>query len=355
MRFKPALRLVKDTASSWSDDRAPSMGAAISYYSVFSLAPLLVIVITVAGLFFGADQVQSAVFGQLASLMGEDAARAVSEMVRHAQQPKTGGIAMLVSIAVLLFGASTVMTELQSSLDIVWRVPAAEKAKGNAIWVWVRTRLLTFGMVLAVAFLMIISLVFSTVIAALGKWWGPLLGDWEALAHLLDLGASFLLLGLAFAVIYKLMPSTRIPWRDVWIGAAATSLLFAIGKWAIGLYLGKSNVASGFGLFGSLALLMVWVYYSAQIFLFGAEFTRVFAERYGSRRHAAQAIAPVPSPQPAANEEVIAHVERVNALATPVPRIVAARPRRLHIPPAVFGSALVLGAVLGALFRKRAT
>src|SRR3954469_16660068 len=303
-KAKALVGLVKDSASSWSDDRAPSMGAAISYYSVFSLAPLLVLVIAVAGLFFGADQVQGAVFGQLSSLMGDDAARAVDEMLKHAQEPKTGGIATAVSIDLLLFGASTVLVELQFAVDIVPRVSEAEKAKGIAIWVWMRTRLLTFGMVLAIAFLMIISLVFSTMIAALGKWWAPMLGSWEGLAHVLDLASSFVVLSLAFAVIYKFMPSTHIRWRDVWVGAGVTSLLFAIGKWAIGLYLGKSDVASSFGLFGSLALLMIWIYYSAQIFLFGAEFTRVFAERYGSRRYAAP-VSPVPTPQPAANEEII--------------------------------------------------
>jgi membrane protein len=341
MRAKEAVGLLKESAGSWSEDRAPSMGAAISYYSVFSLAPLLVLVIAVAGLFFGADQVQGAVFGQLSALMGEDAARAVDEMLKHAQEPKTGGIATAVSIVVLLFGASTVLAELQSALDIVWRVPTAEKAKGNAIWVWIRTRLLTFGMVLAIAFLMIISLVFSTMIAALGKWWAPMLGSWEGLAHVLDIGSSFVVLALAFAVIYKFMPSTHIRWRDVWVGAGVTSLLFAIGKWAIGLYLGKSDVASSFGLFGSLALLMIWIYYSAQIFLFGAEFTRVFAERYGSRRYAAP-VSPVTTPQPAANEEII---ERPIVTTTPK--------RHGGLTAMTLGAALLGGALLRALLKLK--
>jgi membrane protein len=280
------LQLFKEAAASWSNDRAPEKGAAIAYYSVFSLAPLLVIIIAVAGLFFGADQVQGAVFAQLSDLMGEDAARAVDEMLKHAQEPKTGATAAAISIFVLLFGASTVLAELQSALDTIWRVPESEKPKGNAFWRWIRARLLTFGIVLAMAFLMIVSLVFSAMIATLGKWWAPMFGGWEGVAHVFDLAASFGLLTLAFAVIYKFMPSTHIPWRDVWVGAAATSLLFSIGKWAIGLYLGKSDVASSFGLFGSLALLMIWVYYSAQIFLLGAEFTWVYANRLGSRRPA---------------------------------------------------------------------
>jgi membrane protein len=282
MNLKQGWHLLKEAASSWSDDRAPSMGAAISYYSMFSIAPLLVIVISVAGLFFGTDAVQGAVFAQIQSLMGEEAANAIGEMLKNANQPETGGIAAIVSVFVLLFGASTVLAEMQSALDRIWRVP--EQAKESGLWTWIRSRLLTFGMVLALAFLMLISLVMSAALSALGKWWGPLLGGWEGLAHVLDLSVSFGLLTVVFALIYKFMPRAHIRWHDVLIGAAVTAALFTIGKWLIGLYLGKSDVASGFGAFGSLALLMVWVYYSAQIFLFGAEFTWVYAHEFGSRR-----------------------------------------------------------------------
>jgi membrane protein len=279
---KQALNLLKEAGASWSNDRASSMGAAISYYSMFSIAPLLVIVIAVAGLFFGAQAVQSAVLAQLADLMGEDAAKAVGEMLQHANQPKTGALATVVSTAVLLVGASTVFNELQSALDSIWRVP--ERAQENGLWKLVRSRLLTFGMVLAMAFLMTISLLMSAALSTLGKWWGPFFGSWEAVAHAFDLAVSFGVLTVVFAVIYKFMPRAHIRWHDVWIGAADTSLLFTIGKFLIGLYLGKSNVASSFGVFGSLALLMVWVYYSAQIFLYGAEFTWVYANKFGSRR-----------------------------------------------------------------------
>jgi len=220
MTPRQIFALLKEAATSWSEDSAPSMGAAISYYSVFSMAPLLVIVIAVAGFFFGADQVQGALSAQLTSLMGEDAARAVDEMLKNAQQPRTGGIAAITSIGVLVIGATTVLAELQNALDRIWRVPAREKE--NGLWRW--------------------------------------------------------------AMIFKFLPRAHIRWHDVWIGAAVTSVLFALGKFLIALYLGKSDVASGFGLFGSLALMMVWIYYSAQIFLFGAEFTWVFANRYGSRQ-----------------------------------------------------------------------
>src|SRR2546423_10134876 len=286
LRPRQIFGLLKQTAGSWSDDRAPSMGAAISYYSLFSMAPLLVIIIAVAGLFFGADAVQGALFGQISDLMGEDAAKAVDEMLRHARQPKTGGIAAAVSVVVLLFGASTVLAELQGALDVIWRVP--ERVKENSLWKWLRQRLLTFSMVLAMAFLMIVSLAMSAAVSALGKWWTPMLGGWEAAAHVLDFAVSLGLLTLAFGVIYKFLPRAHIRWHDVWIGAAVTAALFTVGKILIGLYLGKSNVASSFGMFGSVALLMVWIYYSAQIFLFGAEFTWVYANEFGSRRDEVQ-------------------------------------------------------------------
>lgn len=343
MKPRAFLSLLKKAAASWSEDRAPSMGAAISYYSVFSLAPLLVIIIAVAGFFFGADEVQGAIFAQLSSLMGDEAAKAVDEMLKHAQEPKTGGIAAATSVFVLIIGATTVLAELQGALDRIWEVPASEKPssaiKRNALWLWIRARLLTFGMVLAMAFLMIVSLVFSAALSTLGKWWGPVFGSWEAVAHAFDLAASFGLLTVAFAVIYKLMPSTHIRWKDVWVGAAVTSILFTIGKWAIGLYLGKSDVASGFGLFGSLALMMVWVYYSAQIFLFGAEFTWVYANEHGSRRARVEEL-PVLRPAAAAND--------------PAP---AYRPRRpsavkRYLPELAFGGAFVVGALIAKLGSK---
>ena len=338
MKPKAFLGLLKESASNWSADRAPSMGAAISYYSVFSLAPLLVIIIAVAGFFFGADQIQGAISAQLSSLMGEDAAKAVDEMLKHAQEPKTGGIAAVTSIVVLIIGATTVLAELQAALDTIWKVPDAAKPKGNAVWLWIRTRILTFSLVLAMAFLMIVSLVFSAALATLGKWWG-LTNGMEAAGHALDLVVSFIMLTAAFAVIYKLMPSTHIRWKDVWVGAAVTSILFTIGKWAIGLYLGKSDVASAFGLFGSLALMMIWVYYSAQIFLFGAEFTWVYANKYGSRRA-----------RPVEEETQLPVATAANDPAPrPAVRVRKASAVRRHLPELAFGGAFLVGAMLAKL------
>jgi membrane protein len=284
MHAKHLYSLVKESVGAWSEDRAPSMGAALSYYAMFSIAPLLVIAIAIAGLVFGPDAVSGAVFAQLADLMGEDGAQAIREMLAHVNRPATGGLATVGSALVLLLGASTVFGELQASLDRIWRAPVKAGEKG-----WfklIRQRLLSFGMVLAFGFLITVSLLLSTALSALGKWWAPMFGGFDGVAQLFDLLVSFASVTVAFAMIYKFIPRVPVRWRDVWIGAAVTALLFAVGKLAIGLYLGKSSVGSAFGAFGSLVVVMVWVYYSAQIFLLGAEFTRVYAHRFGSRRGA---------------------------------------------------------------------
>jgi membrane protein len=345
VKLKQTWEVLKEAGGSWSQDRAPSMGAALSYYSMFSIAPLLVIVISVAGMFFGEDAVRGAVFAQIGGLMGQPAAEAIQEMLRHASRPEKGGLTAIVSTVVLLFGASTVLAELQGALDRIWRVPerVKENEKKNGLWVWIRTRLLTFGMVLALAFLLMVSLVMSAAVATMGKWWGDAVG--ESLAHALDLGISFGLLMVVFAMIYKLMPRAKIKWRDVWVGAAVTALLFVVGKFLIGLYLGKSDVSSSFGAFGSIALVMIWVYYSSQIFLFGSEFTWVYAHRFGSRRG---------EPRPASLEKVEDAAAEAKTLAPPQPRPAPRPPKSFSArhPPLVLGGALILGAALRVLLQR---
>lgn len=286
MNIKQVWVLTKDSFSAWSSDFAPSMGAALSYYTLFSLAPLLTIVISLAGLFFGVDAVRSLVFDQLHALMGEEGAEAVQDMLASASDPETGGIAAVLSIAGLAIGATTVFNEIQNNLDRIWRAPALEQASG--IWNLLRSRLLSFGMILGVAFLLTVSLVTSAVLSTLGKWWDGWFGGWEVFAHLLDIVVNLALLTFVFALIYKMIPRVKVSWHDVWLGAAVTALLFTIGKVAIGLYLGKSDVTSSFGTAASLVIVMIWVYYASQIFLLGAEFTRVYAEKLGSRRREAQ-------------------------------------------------------------------
>lgn len=275
-------RLVKTAVSAWIDDYAPSMGAALSYYTVFSLAPLLLIVISVAGLIFGADAARGEIFGQLRGTMGDDAARAVEGLLASVSKPAEGITATVIGVAVLLIGATTVFGELQNALDRIWRAPRHDKPAG--LWGMLRTRLLSFGMILGLAFMLMVSLVLEAAMAATGRWWGSLFGGWELTAQTLNVLAGFALTAVVFALIYKLMPRVRVLWSDVWLGAVVTSLLFTVGKFLIGLYIGKSSVASGFGAAGSLVIILVWVYYSAQIFLLGAEFTQVYARTFGSMR-----------------------------------------------------------------------
>jgi membrane protein len=282
MKLKAWWQLVKQAGESWIDDYAPSMGAALAYYTAFSLAPLLLIVIAIAGLVFGAEAARGEIFGQLTSLMGRDAAAAVEGMLISVSKPSEGIVATLVGAVFLLIGATSVFGELQDALDRIWRAPAREKAGG--IWGLVRARLLSFGMIFGLAFLLMVSLVLSAGMAALGKWWGAWFAEFEVVVQLVNAALSFVLTGAVFAFIYKFMPRVRIQWRDVWLGAGVTALLFTLGKTLIGLYIGKTGVASGFGAAGSLVVLLVWVYYSAQIFLMGAEFTWVYARTYGSMK-----------------------------------------------------------------------
>ena len=283
--------LAKKAATAWIDDYAPSMGAALSYYTVFSLAPMLLIVIGVAGLVFGHDAARGALFDQLNGFMGKDAAAAVQELLANANKPAQGVLSSVIGVVVLLIGATSVFGELQDALDRIWRVPARDKPAG--LWGLLRSRLLSFGMILGIAFLLMVSLVVSAAVAALGKWWGGVFGEWEVLAQAMTFLFGFVVTAIGFALIYKLMPRADVQWRDVWIGAFVTSFLFSLGRFLISLYVGKSGIASGFGAAGSLVLVFLWVYYSAQIFLLGAEFTWAYATTLGSRSHdSAQAAMP---------------------------------------------------------------
>lgn len=286
-------RLVKQAGAAWIDDYAPSMGAALSYYSVFSMAPLLLIVIAVAGLVFGEEAVRGEVFGQLQSVLGPDAAKAIEGLLASVRQPAEGVFATIVGLVVLFIGATAVFAELQDALDRIWRAPARDRSGG--VWALIRARMLSFGMILGIAFLLMVSLVLSAAVAALGKWWGGAFGGGLVLLQVLNVVLGFALTTGVFAMIYKIMPRVKVQWRDVWLGAVVTALLFTIGRFLIGQYIGKSGIASGFGAAGSVVVILVWVYYSAQIFLLGAEFTWVYAKTFGSMRGRAAAAAPAPT------------------------------------------------------------
>ena len=288
--MKDALDLLKQAAWDWFDDSAPTLGAAVAYYTVFSLAPLFVIAVFIAGLVFGQEAARGEIMTQLSGLMGEQGARAVQGMLEAVNKPKEGIVATVIGIALLLVGATTVFGELQDALDRIWRAPARGDGSG---WLnLLRVRLLSFSMIMGLGFLLMVSLVASAALAALGKWWAPVFGGWAALAQGVNFLFSFVMVTVGFAMIYKIMPRVRVQWRDVWVGAAVTALLFAVGKHLIGLYIGKSSVASGYGAAGSLVVVLVWVYYSAQIFLLGAEFTWVYAHEYGSLRNVGRPGAP---------------------------------------------------------------
>nr|MDP2192322.1 YihY/virulence factor BrkB family protein [Rhodoferax sp.] len=273
--------LIRKSVAAWVDDYAPSMGAALAYYTLFSIAPLLVIVIAVAGLVFGQEAARGEIVAQIQGLIGWEGAVAVQGLLKSVNEPAQSILATLLSIITLLIGATTVFAELQSDLDRIWRVPAP--LKENGLWALLRTRLLSFGLVLGLVFLLLVTLVVSAVIAAFGKWSHGFYENWETFFQLVNFAISFAITTSLFAMIYKLMPRARIAWRDVWVGAAVTGLLFELGKFLIGLYLGKTSVASGFGAAGSIVVLLVWVYFSAQIFLLGAEFTWVYAHEFGSK------------------------------------------------------------------------
>lgn len=273
--------IIRAAANAWIDDYAPSMGAALSYYMLFSLAPLIVIVVAVAGMVFGEQVAQGEIVAQLRGIMGEEGALLVEGLLKSAREPAKGMVATIVGFALLLVGSTAVFAELQSALDRIWRVPAKQNESG--IWNLLRSRLLSFGLVLGLAFMLTVSLVMSAALAAMGKWWGGWFVGWETLLMALNFAVSFGIFIVLFAMIYKIMPRAIIPWRDVWTGATVTALLFTIGKELIGMYLGTSSLASGFGAAGSLVVLVAWIYYSAQIFLFGAEYTWIYANRRGSR------------------------------------------------------------------------
>ena len=277
--------LFKAAALNWVDDHAQSMGAALAFYTIFSIAPLLLIVIAVAGLVFGEEAARGEIYGQLQGMLGTPGARAVQGLLESARRPADSVPAAAFGVVVLFIAATTVFAELQDSLDRIWRAPQRPKSAG--LWGLVRARLLSFGMILVIGFLLIVSLAFSAALNALSRWARPDSPGWETFSGASEIAANLLLLMAVFALIYKTMPRARVAWRDVWVGAAVTAVLFLIGKSLIGLYIGSSGIASAFGAAASLIVVLLWVYYSAQIFLFGAEFTWVYAQRYGSRRQGA--------------------------------------------------------------------
>jgi membrane protein len=271
--------ILKQTFNDWSEDKAPELGAALAFYTALSIAPLLVIILGIAAFFLGDDAASGQITTQMESMVGQEGASAISDMIKNADKPTAGTIATVLSVITLLFGASGVFGQLQSSMNTIWEV---EPKPGRGIWGMIRDRFLSITMVLGMAFLLLVSMVVSAGIAAAGNVMTGLVGDSPWISHAIHIATSLVVLTLLFAVLFKYLPDVKIGWRDVMLGAFVTAVLFTLGKFAIGLYLGYSSMASSYGVAGSFVVLLVWVYYSAQIFFFGAELTQVYANNYGS-------------------------------------------------------------------------
>jgi membrane protein len=276
--------MLRQTVFDWIDDKAPQLGAALAFYTALSIAPLLVISLGIAALVFGQEAARGGVQEQMQFLVGDQGAKAVEEMIANANNTGKGVIATGLSVVILLVGASGVFGQLQQSLNEIWKV---QPKAGRGIVDMIRDRFLSFVMVLGTAFLLLVSLLLSAALSSLESVTNGLPESMLWISRFAHAGVSFVVITLLFAMMYKYLPDAKIAWRDVWLGAAITALLFTIGKFAIGLYLGHSSMASSYGVAGSFVVL-VWVYYSAQILFLGAEFTQVHASRRGRRIVAAE-------------------------------------------------------------------
>lgn len=278
MNFPEIWATIKETINDWIDDGAARLAAALAYYSLLSLAPLLVISIAIAGFVFGHDAARGRVAGELGAVVGAQAADGIQSVVANAQSPVSGVLSTIVGVVTLFVGASGVFGELQASLNTIWEV---KQKPGRGVWGEVKDRFLSFTMVLGVAFLLLVSLVLNSILSAIGTKFSQALPGGEVVWQALNFAFSFSIITGLFALIFKYVPDAAIKWRDVWLGAAVTAGLFTIGKFLLALYLGKAAIGSSYGAAGSLIALVVWVYYAAQILLLGAEFTQVQARRSG--------------------------------------------------------------------------
>jgi membrane protein len=282
--IKNLPKLIKLTYQGWKADNGSRLAAALTYYTVFSLAPMLIIAIAVAGMLWQRQAVQEQILSQIQGLIGSQGRTFIAGLLDSASKPAQGVVATIVGIVTLIFGALGVFNELQNSLNAIWDVPQKQiTGMWNSIKEVIVNRFMSFTMVLGIGFMLLVSLVVSTGITALGNWVGTVLPFHEVILQIINLIISIGIVTIFFALIFKVLPDAEIAWRDVWVGAFVTAILFSIGKTLIGIYLGSSAVGTTFGAAGSLVLLLLWVYYSAQILFFGAEFTQVYANTLGSR------------------------------------------------------------------------
>jgi membrane protein len=276
--MKKYLTLFKQTFSEFGADKAPRLGAALAYYTIFSIGPLLLIAVAMAGIFLGQEAAQGKISAELGRVFGSTTAKSVEEMIQAAAKPKAGTLATIVGVITLFFGASGVFGQLKDALNTIWNV---EPKKAGGAMGFIKERFLSLAMVLGIGFLLLVTLIFDAAISMMGGYLGRFVGG-EPLLHAMELVVSFALSVVLFACIFRFLPDLRIAWRDVWLGSVFTALLFVLGKWGLGVYLGKAAIGSSYGAAGSLVILLVWVYWSAQIVFLGAEFTQVYARTFGS-------------------------------------------------------------------------
>jgi len=321
--MKQPLAFAKRVFTEWGEDKVPRLAAALAYYTVFSLAPLLVIVIAIAGLVFGTNVAEQQIIGQLQALVGAQGADLVAGAVNQTLNKNLDIIAAILAVVTIVLGATGVVGELKDSLNTIWNV--APKP-GQGLFATVFERVLSLGMVLAFGFLLLVSLVISAALTGIGGYISSYFQQWVVVAQLLELLISFGGVTLVFAILFKFLPDVRVAWRDVWIGALVTALLFTIGKFALGVYLGNSQVATPFGAAGSLVILLVWIYYAAQILFLGAEITQVYANMYG------RGIQPAPDAIPLSDA---ARVEQGTRTPQPSTATSTQSPRATNAPPPV--------------------
>lgn len=335
-RLNKIWQLLKHASEDWVRHQAPKLGAALAYYTILSMAPLIVVVIAVIGLAFGQQAARGEIMHQIEGMVGHEGGQAIQTVIANANKPSSGILATLLGLITLFFGASGVFVELRDSLNKIWEVPPRP---GAGIWATVKERFLSFGMVLAIGFVLLVSLVLSAGIAAASTFVNGYMPIPAWILHIVNSALSFVVFTGMFAMIYRFLPDAHITWRDTVLGAAFTALLFTLGKLAIGLYLGKAGISSTYGAAGSLVVVLVWVYYSAQVFFFGAEFTHVFALREGSHApdvHGSTAVVTVP----------VSITGPANGPAPPKSEKTASDGSKLNTPRTV---ALGLAAVMGGL------
>jgi membrane protein len=299
-KLKPLYRHVLEIISLWNNANASAMGAAIAFYTIFAIAPLFMLVLALAGALFGPEAAHRELFGQINGLVGDSGADAIQSILTAANKPKTSLFATVIGLIALFIGASTVFIQLQQSLNAIWNV----RIKSSNLQNFIRHRLLSFAALLGIGFLLLVSLIISATLHAAGKWMSGVIPAHEVIWQILDLAISLSIITLLFAMIFKLLPDVLIAWRDVWVGSFITALFFTIGKYLLGAYLGRSSLSSAYGAAGSFVVVLLWVYYSAQILLFGAASIRVYTKHHGS------------SIKPSANAEFLIR-EKANLRAQP--------------------------------------